>query len=131
MAGRLLCIGRAGGRSLIAAFRTDGRTSLILVAYIFILLAFVFLYVCFYGLPALELHVPRLGTALLLLQVLVYLVFRHFQGLEQDYAHGLLDVGRAAGVRERVAADACQPGPYGTADLVHDHAFAQFRGIQY
>lgn len=55
----------------------------ILVAHIFILLAFVFLYVCFLWLSALELHVPRLGSALLLLQVLVYLVFRHFQGVEQ------------------------------------------------
>ncbi|MGC1869841.1 MAG: GGDEF domain-containing protein [Acidobacteriaceae bacterium] len=54
-----------------------------LVGYIFILLAFIFLYVCFLWLSALELHVPRLGTALLLLQVLVYVVFRHFHGLAE------------------------------------------------
>ncbi len=54
-----------------------------LCAYGLILLAFVLLYVCFVELAALELHVPRLGTALLLLQVLVYLVFRHFHGLAQ------------------------------------------------
>ena len=55
----------------------------ILFAHIFILLAFIFLYVCFLELSDLELHVPRLGTALVLLQVLVYVVFRHFQGREQ------------------------------------------------
>jgi diguanylate cyclase (GGDEF)-like protein len=55
----------------------------ILVGHIFILLAFVFLYVCFLWLSGLELHVPRLGAALLLLQVIVCLVFRHFYGQEQ------------------------------------------------
>ena len=54
-----------------------------LVAYVLILLAFILLYVCFVELSALELHVPRVGTALLLLQVLAYLVFRHFYGLAQ------------------------------------------------
>jgi diguanylate cyclase (GGDEF)-like protein len=54
-----------------------------MVGYIFILLAFIFLYVCFLELSALELHIPKFGTALLLLQVLVYFVFRHFHGLSQ------------------------------------------------
>ncbi len=55
----------------------------VLVAYLLILLAFVLLYVCFVELSGSERHVPKLGTGLLVLQVLVYLVFRHFHGLTQ------------------------------------------------
>ncbi len=55
----------------------------ILMAYIFVLLAFALQYVCLVELSSLEVRVPRLGTALVLLQVLVYLVFRHFHGLAQ------------------------------------------------
>ena len=68
----------------IFMLRLDNMGSIaVLVAYILILLAFVLLDVCFVELSALELHVPKVGTALLLLQVLVYLVFRHFHGLAQ------------------------------------------------
>ena len=68
----------------IFMLRLDNMGSIaVLVAYILILLAFVLLYVCFVELSGSELHVPKLGTALLLLQVLVYLVFRHFHGLAQ------------------------------------------------
>lgn len=68
----------------IFMLRMDNMGSIaVLVAYILILLAFVLLYVCFVELSGSELHVPKLGTALLLLQVLVYLVFRHFHGLAQ------------------------------------------------
>jgi diguanylate cyclase (GGDEF)-like protein len=55
----------------------------VLFAYICILLSFALQYVCFLELSGLELRVPRLGIALLLLQVIVYLVFRHFHGLTQ------------------------------------------------
>lgn len=55
----------------------------VLVAHSFILLAFALQYACFVELSALELRVPRLGTALILLQALVYLAFRHFHGLPQ------------------------------------------------
>ena len=68
----------------IFMLRLDNMGSIaVLVAYILILLAFVLLYVCFVELSDSELHVPKLGTALLLLQVLVYLVFQHFHGLAQ------------------------------------------------
>ncbi|HUV96541.1 MAG TPA: GGDEF domain-containing protein [Acidobacteriaceae bacterium] len=68
----------------IFMLRLDNMGSIaVLVAYILILLAFVLLDVCFVELSALELHVPKVGTALLLLQVLVYLVFRHFHSLAQ------------------------------------------------
>ena len=46
----------------------------------FCLLSFVLLYLCFVELSPLELHVPRLGSALLLLQVIVYFSLRDFHG---------------------------------------------------
>lgn len=48
-----------------------------LVANTLVLLAFVLMHVSFLELSALDLHLPRLGTTLLLLQVLIYLVFRN------------------------------------------------------
>jgi diguanylate cyclase (GGDEF)-like protein len=71
------------GATIFALPRGSMGNIAVLVADICSLLAFIFLYVCFLWLSAIELHVPRLGTALLLLQVLVYLVFRHFHGLAQ------------------------------------------------
>ena len=69
--------GAAGAALLLLRFG-GWENFAVLVAYIFILLAFALQYVCLIELTGLELHVPRLGTALLLLQVLVYVVFRHF-----------------------------------------------------
>jgi diguanylate cyclase (GGDEF)-like protein len=53
----------------------------VLAAYSCVVLSFALQYVCFVELSGLELRVPRLGAALVLLQLLVYLVFRHFPGL--------------------------------------------------
>ncbi len=55
----------------------------VLATNVFSLLAFIFLYLCFIWLAGLELHVPRLGTGLLLLQIAVYLIFRHSHILAQ------------------------------------------------
>jgi diguanylate cyclase (GGDEF)-like protein len=55
----------------------------VLGAYSLVLLGFVLLYLCFLDLYAIERHLPKLGTSLLLLQLLVYLVFRHFHGIVQ------------------------------------------------
>ncbi len=80
--GASFATGAAGAAVFTLRLGSAGNLA-VLVAYILILLAFVLLYVCFVVLSGSALHVPRLGTALVLLQVLAYLVFRNFHGLEQ------------------------------------------------
>jgi diguanylate cyclase (GGDEF)-like protein len=55
----------------------------VLGAYSLVLLGFILLYLCFLDLYAIERHLPKLGTSLLLLQLVVYVAFRHFHGLAQ------------------------------------------------
>jgi diguanylate cyclase (GGDEF)-like protein len=58
----------------------------VVVAYSLVLLSFALQYVSFLKLSGAEFHLPKLGTSLLLLQVLIYAVFRNF------HAVGLLTV---------------------------------------
>jgi diguanylate cyclase (GGDEF)-like protein len=60
-----------------------GACSLLLLADSLILLAFVFLHVCFLELTESESRVPRLGIALLIVQVLGYFFYLHSHELRQ------------------------------------------------
>ena len=85
----------------------------VVVAYSLVLLSFALQYVSFLKLSGAEFHLPKLGTSLLVLQVLIYVVFRNFHavGLLTVVVFGFIDsrllqfyerAGRAVRVDRRV-----------------------------